>query len=55
MVDVKAQLLLHAVLIAALASLHWLWQRRGQAVLGLLVFGIGIGGSALQPGHWWAH
>lgn len=33
----------------------WLWQRRGQAVLGLLAFSIGIGGSALQPGHWWAH
>ncbi|MFN6993705.1 MAG: hypothetical protein ACK4PH_05835 [Aquincola tertiaricarbonis] len=32
-----------------------LWRRRGQAVLGLLAFGIGIGGSALQPGHWWAH
>lgn len=51
----KAALLLDALIVALASVLFWLWQRRGQAVLGLLAIGVGIAGSALQPGHWWAH
>ncbi|URI08781.1 hypothetical protein MW290_24705 [Aquincola tertiaricarbonis] len=51
----KVALFLELLLFALAGVSRFVWQRRGQAALGLLVFLLTIAGSAATPGPWWGY
>lgn len=51
----KVALFLELLLVALVAVGRFVWQRRGQALLGLLMFFASIALSAARPGPWWGY